>query len=801
MYSQIEQEYLDNLLAAKYPAEPSIDGMQLAAADTTRLPEVVVTGEAEPPGPGGPAGKPEPRFGRGGVTKAMSEAAGGMEVPIIGLADMLAGALRGTVAQSLGLPGDIESLVRLLTGGEQVLPTTERVSEMLPPVVPPSATDIGGAKVAHRRHTAEIAGKLGEFNPIVGAPEMVKMGVKGAKAAGEALAPAAGKMAEDYLRATGGIMNVAPDGKSTGGLSFPSVDTDNRLRLKAKREESVLAGKALPGAPKNSRIEIKAPKGSSLPNFVVGNITPQDWVARTESMLSKEEIAKYAKWYDDIKGTFLKYTNNDEAKANKYMGAWLVANQNIGVDGALSNMLLQAEQFARKVPKAEMKAGGLPLATQAARNVLSDEPILEGVGAKIADFVDSAEGKSVRSFYGNNQAGGAPFVVDIHTARDTGLVDEILLNHLERKGYQVDRQNIKADFTAGPTETQYENRADFGRGLTKYLNDIAWQGRTDWTPKEVQAVGWMSMTKLTADASEDSVTALERNLRRISMEVAPAEGSPWEAKFGERFAKLPVQRQSEITQVVTDKAMQVAKEISGIDFREMVHGTGGWQTFQNPAAVAQTLATREGAEIAANVLGYLLQQTEVWVNSIKATTKNPKSLAIDFIETGSDNLSTNEGIRSFWEKIMAADPTGLFVGYQPIKTVDGEIGIRVIVDKGGEKRMSDVQSAIQGSLSQVLKELDFNVQAYGYEADLVKARNDWKEFSDGRAYLERLANLGVKRTAADLDPVRGELEKIIESELSAGSGGKSTNTKTRSATTKAKEIIKRGQSAPVKGAE
>jgi len=127
MYSQIEQEYLDNLLAAKYPAEPSIDGMQLAAADTTRLPEVVVTGEAEPDGPGGPAGEPQPRFGRGGVTKARSEAAGGLEVPAMGLADMLAGALRGTVAQSLGLPGDLESLVRLLTGGEQVLPTTEDI--------------------------------------------------------------------------------------------------------------------------------------------------------------------------------------------------------------------------------------------------------------------------------------------------------------------------------------------------------------------------------------------------------------------------------------------------------------------------------------------------------------------------------------------------------------------------------------------------------------------------------------------------------------------------------------------------
>ena len=657
------------------------------------------------------------------------------------------------------------------------------------------------------RPTPEALDLLNAIPAFQAAGKVIKYGAK-------ELAPAAANLMEEGLRKSGMIMDIVPDGKSvpqqippaqikeTGGLSFPSVDTDNRLRLKAKREESILAGKAPAGAPKNTRVEIQAPEGSSLPNFVVGNITPQDWISRTESMLSKEEIAKYAKWYDDIKGTFLKYTNNDEEKADKYMRAWLVANQNIGVDGALSNMLLQAEQFARKVPKQEMKAGGLPMATQAARNALSNEPITEGVGAKISDFVDSAEGKSVRSFYGNDQAGGSPFVVDIHTARDTGLVDEILLNHLERKGYQVDRQNIKTDFAAGPTETQYENRADFGRALTKYLNDNAWQGRTDWTPKEVQAVGWMAMTKLTADASEDSVTALERNLRRISMEVAPAVGSPWEKKFGEKFSSLPAQRQSEITQVVTDRAMQAAKEISGIDFREMVHGTGGWQTFQNPAAVAQTLATREGAEIAANVLGYLLQQTEVWVNSIKGTTKNPKALAIDFIESGSDNLSTNEGIRSFWEKIMAADPTGLFVGYQPIKTIDGEVGIRVIVDKANATKMQNVQNALSkgGQIDNVLSSLDFDVKSKGYESDLVKAGNNWKESPNGDAYLGRLANLGVKRTAADLDPIRSELEKIIESEL-AGTGGKASSAGTKSATTKAKQVIKRSQSAPLKGAE
>jgi hypothetical protein len=205
-YSPIEQKYLDTLAMAAFPeavdepmaAEPSLDGVQLAA------------------GPSATRTDAGPRYGRGGVTRAQSKAAGGLEVPAMGLADTLAGALRGTVAQSLGLPGDVESLVRLLTGGEQVLPTTERVSEMLPPVVPENAPDMVGYSAAERRKTADVAGKLGEYNPILGAPEAVKIGVKGAKAAGTALAPAAANVIESGMRKSGMIMDVVPPGPVTG---------------------------------------------------------------------------------------------------------------------------------------------------------------------------------------------------------------------------------------------------------------------------------------------------------------------------------------------------------------------------------------------------------------------------------------------------------------------------------------------------------------------------------------------------------------------------------------------------------
>ena len=465
------------------------------------------------------------------------------------------------------------------------------------------------------------------------------------------------------------------------------------------------------------------------------------------------------------------------------MRAWLVANQNTDVGKAMANALSQREQFARGVPIDEMIAGGLPNATGAARSVLLGEDIQKGVAQKISDFVDSAEGSSTRSWMGGDERGGAPFVVDVHTARDTGMVDQALINHLKRLGYdegQLDqlaidfKDTLKKDKKTGktvkssgaPGETQYENRALFGMSLTDHLNEIGWQGRRDWKPHEVQAVGWMGMMKNIARGGADDVgSALEQNLRRVSYEVSPGEGSPWAIKYGERFESLTPDAQIALTETVTARATEIAADVAGIDIRGIVHGTGGWENFQNPATVLQSLSSPKSAQIAANTLGYLLNQTEVWVNSLKATTKNPKAFAVDFIEDGSENLGTNEGLRSFWELVMSNDPTGLIVGYQPIKTIDGQVGVRVLIDKGGAKRREAIEAAISGPLTGAVKGLDYKVQVWGSEASIYKATNDWTEVADGRTYLERLENLGVRRTTAGWDSLRSELEKVLDDGL------------------------------------
>ena len=79
----------------------------------------------------------------------------------------------------------------------------------------------------------------------------------------------------------------------------------------------------------------------------------------------------------------------------------------------------------------------------------------------------------------NDPAGGSPFVVDVHTGRDVGLVDEAYVNHLTRLGYDVPDDVIMYLAEGGIKGAQYENRVLFGHQLTDHLNDMNWMGRSD----------------------------------------------------------------------------------------------------------------------------------------------------------------------------------------------------------------------------------------------------------------------------------------------------------------------------------
>ena len=152
---------------------------------------------------------PAARVGRAGVPYQPPSMKDVTE-PATALLDSLAGALKGGVAQTLGLPGDLESLVRMLTGGEQVMPTTEDMEKNLPPVVPPSTTDLVTGQNP-RNASAELGQQLGE---VVGLGKAPGMAAKGVAAGVRAVKPTAievvRKVVEKTIDATGGRMHALP---------------------------------------------------------------------------------------------------------------------------------------------------------------------------------------------------------------------------------------------------------------------------------------------------------------------------------------------------------------------------------------------------------------------------------------------------------------------------------------------------------------------------------------------------------------------------------------------------------------
>ena len=535
--------------------------------------------------------------------------------------------------------------------------------------------------------------------------------------------------------------------KTEGGINFTKDSTDNNLRLHLARiEKQNIENIKYPGGPKNPRTVIKS-TNEDLPDIVVGDIKFDDWKNRIESTMDKDAIINSSRWYDDVFVEFDKQSGGDPKEMRKLGEAWLSAQQNETPSSALSNVLSIYEQFKRNVPIENIKGKGLPSANKIATDIIFGKPVTGGAGQKIADFIDSGYGKDVRSIMGNEPLGGSPFVVDVHTGRDTGLVDQEFINHLNRLGYNVPKDLIKDHGGGGIKGTMYENRAKFGQDLTEYLNGINWMEKSDWKPKEIQAIGWMNLTQMTGQlgTSGDVSGAFNRNLRRISMEVDPGEGSPWANKFGEDYGNLDDASKFDINNQVTAKAIELVNKKEGLNLTSNVHGTGGWELYQNPSTVSQAFSSRDTAVRAGARLGFMLNQTEVWVNSAKEITKGAKHFGVDIVEEGSNNLRNSESLKQLFELIIEADPNGLFRGYQPI-IVNGKPGIRIIIDdvaiKASPLTKAKAQDYIKefagtkGSLNNILENLNFDVKAAITEVELTKLRNDWKEKPNGEGYRE-----------------------------------------------------------------
>jgi hypothetical protein len=178
---------------------------------------------------------------------------------------------------------------------------------------------LGKAKEAAERgdiKTAAIEGVGGALGLIPGAVGTVKYGKKAA----QELGPTVGKMAEDYLRATGGIMDIGPgkfDPKTELPKAIDAVSSDPKSKIylpQAQRAPSValrLAGVDLQGTGDKGTITVKdvgtileKSQLSLNKNKPLDPTKPKDLVKMVDSATAEAEYQMSqpisgATWYED----------------------------------------------------------------------------------------------------------------------------------------------------------------------------------------------------------------------------------------------------------------------------------------------------------------------------------------------------------------------------------------------------------------------------------------------------------------------------------------------------------------------
>lgn len=605
------------------------------------------------------------------------------------------------------------------------------------------------------------------------------------------------KNIENILKPRGEIRNK-------GGFNFNPEVTKKNLQLQKTRLKKIKDGVKTAGEPKNERIVLKSDNPNN-PDFVIGKINFEDWKNRTEKLLSDNEIVGASKWYSEVYDYFKSAPYiKDEEEAKTLAQAWFAGAQNKAPPKALANvlsirsLLKQGKTSEEILAMDKIPEGGLEGANKAILSVLTGREA-EGVGKKIADFRDSLDNKNVRSVMGNDPIGGQPFTVDIHSARDTGLVDNVLLNFLEAKGYKIPN-NIVTDFGGGGVPGDfYNNRAVFGNQLTDYLNSIKWKGKSDWEPSEIQAIGWTALTNFyggvnTAGNIKD---ALNLNVRRISMEVSPGEGSPWAKMFGKDYSDLPINDQIKINDEITNEAINDISRSENVDLYNNVFGTGGWQTYVNPSTVQEVLGIKDEAIRIGAKLGYVLNQTEIYINGSKALTKNPQAYTYDLVERDTTKLRDSKYINDLFTKIYEKTD-GVIVGFQPIETIDNKIGIRMIVGKdtvddfykkrnipksGNESKKNQFfEKDLQKQIEDVINNTDEEFDLLTSESDLTVLRNDWKNKGeeDGQNYKQYFSKKTVTDATTEsdrvLDNIRQKLTDSFRDKIRNAQGTKRPDT-------------------------
>jgi hypothetical protein len=251
-------------------------------------------------------------------------------------------------------------------------------------------------------------------------------------------------------------------------------------------------------------------------HHVLGRITPQAWVKRADHVNSPEEVKALGKWYSTVRPLFEEVFGPDAENILRGFGA---SQANASPTTGMENVLKVVDKLraGKRITSREIST-----VVKSIEQGVKGEPISKGIAAKLSDFIDSVQASPTRTWMGHAVEGGKPTAIDVHALRDLGWVDKRLISRLEAKGLKKG-VHFKVDSRGVATGGRYENAVRQYQAITDHANKIRWHGRSDWTPAEIQAIGWGTIQKFHGVTPEDLPLAIERLTRRYSVPSATAD--------------------------------------------------------------------------------------------------------------------------------------------------------------------------------------------------------------------------------------------------------------------------------------
>ena len=509
------------------------------------------------------------------------------------------------------------------------------------------------------------------------------------------------------------------------------------------------------------------------------------WVEETEAWLPPEQTQQFRQWYKELYGHFTKIFGD---RAGEMMMAWLAAQQNVSPGGALKNVFRVEDRIAGI---GTGKKGGL--ADAKIEGVLRDVVPEGGFGPKLSDFVDSGFQRETRTYMAGRPEGGRPFVADVHTGRDSGHVDQQTLSRLKElsdegnlfidgapatvkvtKTKTVKRGEktavvperirvtpasgksffVDVDMRGSPGSTQYEGISVWGNSMTDYLNSTQWAGG-NWTPAEVQAVGWMRTLRQYGLPESTVESALQQNTARIFAEVNYSSGDLLPANFP-GFETLRPDAQNAITiDVITQSVNELADIIGGsLRVQRISAGQGVWGKSRAPTTVIEVLGSPEATDLLGLGLATASEQAATMSATLGVGGKNSKVMTFrkadgsKFTDVEMQSLIDDAGLSGYTlQQLPGGD-----VGFVADSTADFR-------PKGfTEKRAAQFEQNIvdwaeRSGVDLRVDTTPAQIKSYG---------NNWQNQKGGESYVSGLIERGGSSRVRDILRFRGRFAEILQ---------------------------------------